>query len=59
MNPSKCVHCDLTFRTLCETVDHNIIKHPTEELKVKRYGKRGDFYGWQATTFPRVVLKSK
>ena len=34
MSQFKCVHCDLPLSTLCETVDHNIITHPTEELRV-------------------------
>ena len=54
MNQFKCVHCDLPFRTLCETVDHNIITHPTEELRVKRYRRRGSYNGWQTTNFPGV-----
>ena len=54
MSQFKCVHCDLPFRTLCETVDHNIITHPTEELRVKRYRRRSSYNGWQTTNFPAV-----
>ena len=54
MSLFKCVHCDLPFRTLCETVDYNIITHPTEELRVKRYRRRGSYNGWQTTNFPGV-----
>ena len=42
MSQFKCVHCDLPFRTLCETVDHNIITHPTEELRVIAYVKKAN-----------------
>ena len=54
MSQFKCVHCNLPFRTLCETVDHNIITHPTEELRVKRYRRRGSYNGWQTTNFSGV-----
>ena len=59
MSQFKCVHCDLPFRTLCETVDHKIITHPTEELRVKRYRRRGSYNGWQTTNFPRVFPQIK
>ena len=59
MSQFKCVHCDLPFGTLCETVDHNIITHPTEEHRVKRYRRRGDYNGWQITNFPGVVPQIK
>ena len=52
MSQFKCGHCDLPLRTLCETVDHNIITHPTEKLRVKRYRRRGSYNGWQTTNFP-------
>ena len=41
MSQFKCVHCDLPFRTLCETVDH-IITHPTEELRVIAHVKKAN-----------------
>ena len=47
----------MPFKALCETVDHNIITHPTEELRVKRYRRRGSYIlynGWQTTNFPGV-----
>ena len=59
MSQFKCVYCDLPFRTLCETVDHHIITHPTEELRVERYRRRGSYNGWQATNFPGVFPQIK
>ena len=53
MSQFKCAHCDLPFRTLCGTVDHNIITHPTEELRVKRYRRRGSYNGCR----PQISLE--
>ena len=35
MSQFKCVHCDLSFKTLCETVDHNIITHTDRGIESK------------------------
>ena len=52
MSQFKCVHCDLPIRRLCITGDLNTITHPAEELRVKRYRRRGNYNGWQTTNFP-------
>ena len=55
----KCSICEYTCGPFAEIIDHMIIKHPNDELRIKKLVRKGpaDVMFWQTKNFQRAYLE--